>query len=164
MRAHRMRLSQVSGGPDVGSTSSTAPCAYSEEPGMRLVGATLVATVLALACAACSGNAEEATPSASPTPTTVAPSTSASPTAAPYLESYSADERAAYAEPVAAYETTRLPIGRTARRPREPGRLRGRPESSCHAASRSRALNRLGDRVSSRGSWVNTTEATSADE
>lgn len=71
---------------------------------MRLAGGTLAVTLLMVLCAACSGNADVAEPSSSPEPTTSAPPTSASPTVPPYLEAYSADERTAYAEAVAAYE------------------------------------------------------------
>jgi hypothetical protein len=67
---------------------------------MRLGRAMLAMSLFVGLCAACAGDADE--PSTSPAPT--AP-TSTSPAVPPYLESYTAEERAAYDDAVSAYDT-----------------------------------------------------------
>lgn len=89
--------------PKVGRSVTSAPCADSGELGMPRT--LFVASILMVACAACGGNDDAADPTETPLPTTSAHSTptSPSPTIPTYLETYGADDRAAYADAVTAY-------------------------------------------------------------
>lgn len=73
---------------------------------MPRIRVLLAVTLLVLSCASCSGDPGEAQPGGSPrgSPSTPTVSTSPTPTVPPYLASYTAEERQAYAEAVSAYE------------------------------------------------------------
>lgn len=80
---------------------STSPCADSEEPGM-LRPRVVLATFLVVICAACGADGGSADPPPS-TPPDSTPSASRA-SEPPELAGYSAEERAAYDEAVAAYD------------------------------------------------------------
>ena len=75
---------------------------YSEEPGMLRSGVVL-ATFLVLACAACSEDGAAPAPTSSLTPTTSTPSAPTS-SLPPELVGYNAEQRAAYAAAITAYD------------------------------------------------------------
>lgn len=90
-----VRISQI------GRNVTRAPWTYSEEPWMSTVRIVLATAIVATSCASCADRTGAATSGNSATP---AASIAASPTQAvpPYLASYTAEERAAYSDALAA--------------------------------------------------------------
>jgi hypothetical protein len=82
--------------------NSTSPRADSEEPGM-LPSRVALASVLVLACAACSQNGASPAPNSSSSPTTSAPSAPTS-SVPPELAGYGEEERAAFETAVTEYD------------------------------------------------------------
>lgn len=107
--------------PKVGRSVTSAQCVNSEGSGMLRLRVLLAVTFLVVACASCRGNGDGADTTGTPRTTTSAASTptSPSPTTPSYLETYGADERAAYDDAVTAYDrflTTNadfIAVGRT---------------------------------------------------
>ena len=89
------------------ASMSSITVADSEEPSM-LRSLTVVAFLVALSCAGCTGQADEPAPTVSPSSAapTITPSTTptTTPSAEPTLEGYSEEEAAAYEAAVLAYD------------------------------------------------------------